>query len=79
MLEWDDLIEVICCLWIGIFNLNWEVWECLLVLFEVVNGYFQRLFMYLFGGGIVELQLVDLDDLLDVGLEIIVCLFGKKL
>ena len=69
--ERDDLIEAIRRLRTGISNLNREARERLLASFEVVNGHFQRLFTHLFGGGTAELQLVDSEDPLDAGLEII--------
>ncbi len=76
--ERDDLIEAIRRLRTGISNLNREARERLLASFEVVNGHFQRLFTHLFGGGTAELQLVDSDDPLDAGLEIIARPPGKK-
>ncbi|MEP3048608.1 MAG: chromosome segregation protein SMC [Roseibium sp.] len=76
--ERDDLIEAIRRLRTGISNLNREARERLLSSFEVVNGHFQRLFTHLFGGGTAELQLVDSDDPLDAGLEIIARPPGKK-
>ncbi|WP_417685357.1 chromosome segregation protein SMC [Roseibium sp.] len=76
--ERDDLIEAIRRLRIGISNLNREARERLLASFEVVNDHFQRLFTHLFGGGTAELQLVDSDDPLDAGLEIIARPPGKK-
>ncbi|WP_289032569.1 chromosome segregation SMC family protein [uncultured Roseibium sp.] len=76
--ERDDLIEAIRRLRTGISNLNKEARERLLSSFEVVNDHFQRLFTHLFGGGTAELQLVDSDDPLDAGLEIIARPPGKK-
>ncbi|MFN4169573.1 MAG: chromosome segregation protein SMC [Pannonibacter phragmitetus] len=76
--ERDDLIEAIKRLRTGISNLNREARERLLASFEIVNGHFQRLFTHLFGGGTAELQLVDSDDPLDAGLEIVARPPGKK-
>ncbi|NVK35095.1 MAG: chromosome segregation protein SMC [Rhodobacteraceae bacterium] len=76
--ERDDLVEAIRRLRTGISNLNREARERLLSSFEVVNDHFQRLFTHLFGGGTAELQLVDSDDPLDAGLEIIARPPGKK-
>ena len=76
--ERDDLIEAIRRLRVGISNLNKEARERLLASFEVVNDHFQRLFTHLFGGGTAELKLVDSDDPLDAGLEIIARPPGKK-
>lgn len=79
VVEKDDLIEVICKLCQGIGSLNCEGCECLLVVFDMVNVNFIMLFMYLFGGGEVCFVLVEFDDFLDVGLEIMCQLLGKKL
>ncbi|ADZ71785.1 AAA family ATPase [Polymorphum gilvum] len=76
--ERDDLVEAIRRLRTGISNLNREARERLLSSFVVVNDHFQRLFTHLFGGGTAELQLVDSDDPLDAGLEIIARPPGKK-
>lgn len=46
--------------------------------FEAVQGHFTRLFTRLFGGGTAELHLVEADDPLEAGLEIIARPPGKK-
>src|SRR5262249_60291967 len=46
--------------------------------FQVVNGHFQRLFTSLFGGGTAELQLIESDDPLEAGLDILAKPPGKK-
>ncbi len=69
--EREDLIEAIRRLRQAISTLNKEARERLLAAFDVVNGHFQRLFTHLFGGGTAELQLVDAEDPLDAGLEIL--------
>ncbi|PTW62232.1 condensin subunit Smc [Breoghania corrubedonensis] len=74
----DDLIEAIRRLRTGISNLNREARERLLTSFEVVNDHFQRLFTHLFGGGTAELQLIESDDPLEAGLEIVARPPGKK-
>ncbi|MBB4305643.1 chromosome segregation protein [Rhodobium orientis] len=76
--ERDDLIEAIRKLRQGILSLNREARERLLAAFETVNGHFKELFTHLFGGGTAELQLVDSDDPLDAGLEIVARPPGKK-
>jgi len=76
--ERDDLIEAIKRLRLGIQNLNREARERLMAAFETVNGHFQALFTHLFGGGEAELQLVESDDPLDAGLEIMARPPGKK-
>jgi chromosome segregation protein len=76
--ERDDLVEAIRRLRLGIQNLNREARERLLASFEVVNGHFKRLFTQLFGGGEAELQLIESEDPLDAGLEILAKPPGKK-
>ncbi len=69
--ERDDLTEAIRRLRAAIGSLNREGRERLLAAFEVVNGHFKRLFGVLFGGGEAELTLVDAEDPLEAGLEIL--------
>ena len=76
--ERDDLVEAIKRLRQGIQSLNREARERLLASFEVVNAHFKRLFTELFGGGTAELQLIESDDPLEAGLEIIAKPPGKK-
>jgi chromosome segregation protein len=76
--ERDDLVEAIKRLRHGIQSLNREARERLLASFEVVNGHFQRLFTTLFGGGTAELQLIEHDDPLEAGLDILARPPGKK-
>ena len=77
--ERDDLIEAIKRLRQGIQNLNREARERLLASFEVVNNHFKKLFKELFGGGEAELRLIESDDPLEAGLEIMAKPPGKKL
>jgi chromosome segregation protein len=76
--ERDDLVEAIKRLRQGIQNLNREARERLLGSFDVVNGHFKTLFTQLFGGGEAELQLIESDDPLEAGLEILARPPGKK-
>ncbi|MBS7695774.1 MULTISPECIES: chromosome segregation protein SMC [unclassified Chelatococcus] len=76
--ERSDLTEAIRRLRQAIGNLNREGRERLLAAFDIVNGHFQRLFTSLFGGGTAELTLIDSDDPLEAGLEILVRPPGKK-
>ncbi len=76
--ERDDLVEAIKRLRQGIQSLNKEARERLLASFEVVNAHFKRLFTELFGGGQAELHLIESDDPLEAGLEIIAKPPGKK-
>jgi len=77
--ERNDLVEAIRRLRQGIQNLNHEARERLLASFSVVNEHFKKLFAELFGGGSAELQLIESDDPLEAGLEIMAKPPGKKL
>jgi chromosome segregation protein len=76
--ERDDLIEAIKRLRQGIQSLNREARERLLASFEVVNNHFKHLFTELFGGGTAELQLIEHEDPLEAGLDILAKPPGKK-
>ena len=76
--ERDDLVEAIKRLRQGIQNLNREARERLLASFELVSNHFKHLFTELFGGGTAVLQLVEHEDPLEAGLEIIAKPPGKK-
>ena len=76
--ERDDLIEAIKRLRQGIHSLNSEARERLLTSFATVNENFKKLFAELFGGGNAELQLIESDDPLEAGLEIMAKPPGKK-
>jgi chromosome segregation protein len=76
--ERDDVIDAIRKLRGAIQSLNREGRERLLAAFDIVNVQFQRLFTHLFGGGTAELQLVESDDPLEAGLEILARPPGKK-
>ncbi len=77
--EKADLEEAISKLRSGIAGLNREGRERLLSAFEQVNTHFARLFTHLFGGGEARLALVESDDPLEAGLEILCQPPGKKL
>jgi chromosome segregation protein len=77
--EKADLEEAIRALRTGIAGLNREGRERLLTAFEQVNTNFALLFTHLFGGGEARLELVESDDPLDAGLEIMCQPPGKKL
>ena len=72
------MIEAIRKLRQAIQSLNREGRERLLAAFDTVNGHFQRLFAHLFGGGTAELQLIESEDPLEAGLEILARPPGKK-
>ena len=76
--ERDDLIEAIRRLRQGIHSLNHEARERLLSSFQIVNENFKKLFAELFGGGTAELQLIEAEDPLEAGLEIMAKPPGKK-
>ena len=76
--ERDDLVEAIKRLRQGIQNLNREARERLVGSFKTVNEHFQQLFTRLFGGGTAELQLIESEDPLEAGLDILAKPPGKK-
>jgi len=77
--EKADLEAAVAKLRHGIANLNSEGRERLLAAFETVNKNFEMLFKHLFGGGTASLVLVESDDPLEAGLEIMCQPPGKKL
>lgn len=77
--EKADLEEAIGTLRSGIASLNKEGRQRLLDAFEEVNQNFGTLFTHLFGGGEANLVLVESDDPLEAGLEIMCQPPGKKL
>ena len=77
--EKADLEEAIRTLRTGIGSLNREGRERLLAAFSQVNENFGTLFTHLFGGGEARLTLVESDDPLEAGLEILCQPPGKKL
>lgn len=77
--EKADLEEAIKTLRSGIAGLNREGRERLLTAFEQVNANFSLLFTHLFGGGEASLVMVESDDPLEAGLEIMCQPPGKKL
>ncbi len=77
--EKSDLEEAIKKLRAGIAGLNREGRERLLTAFEQVNANFRTLFTHLFNGGEANLVLVESDDPLEAGLEIMCQPPGKKL
>jgi chromosome segregation protein len=63
----------------SIGTLNREGRQRLLAAFEAVNDHFRRLFTTLFNGGQAHLELIDSDDPLEAGLEIMAQPPGKRL
>jgi chromosome segregation protein len=74
-----ELTEAIARLRRGIATLDQEGRQRLTAAFERVNGHFSALFGRLFGGGRAYLALVDDDDPLVAGLEIMASPPGKRL
>jgi chromosome segregation protein len=77
--ERDELVEAIAKLRGAIGSLNREGRQRLLQAFDTVNNHFRELFSTLFGGGEAYLTLIDSDDPLEAGLEIMASPPGKKL
>ncbi len=77
--EREDLLAAIDKLRQGISELNHEGRQRLLASFKEVDRHFQELFVRLFGGGQAHLELVDSDDPLEAGLEIMASPPGKRL
>ncbi|MGR4000410.1 MAG: chromosome segregation protein SMC [Alphaproteobacteria bacterium] len=77
--ERDELVAGIHRLQHGIQTLNREGRRRLLEAFETVNENFATLFARLFGGGEAALEMVESDDPLDAGLEILASPPGKRL
>ncbi len=77
--EKADLDAAVAKLRHGIHELNREGRHRLTAAFDTVNQRFSGLFRHLFGGGEARLVLVELDDPLDAGLEILCQPPGKKL
>lgn len=77
--ERDELAQAVHRLRGSIGTLNREGRQRLLAAFEAVDRHFRRLFTTLFNGGQAHLQLIDSDDPLEAGLEIMAQPPGKKL
>ena len=77
--EREDLLNAIEKFRRAIADLNREGKQRLLASFNTVNGHFKELFTSLFGGGSAHLQLTDMEDPLNAGIEIMASPPGKKL
>ena len=75
----QDLVTAIIKLKESISELNQKGRERLLEAFEKVNRKFNDVYTKLFNGGSAKLELVDSDDPLDAGLEMLVSPPGKRL
>ena len=74
-----DLVSAIVKLKTSINELNQRGRERLLEAFNKVNRKFNEVFTKLFNGGTAKLELVDSDDPLEAGLEMLVSPPGKRL
>ncbi len=75
----QDLVTAILKLKESINELNYKGRERLLEAFEKINRKFNEVYTKLFNGGNAKLELVDSDDPLDAGLEMLVSPPGKRL
>ena len=77
--EREDLVTAILKLKESINELNQKGRERLLEAFEKVNRKFSEVYTKLFNGGNAKIELVDSDDPLEAGLEMLVSPPGKRL
>ena len=75
----EDLVSAIIKLKESINELNQKGRERLLEAFDKVNRKFNEVYTKLFNGGSAKLELVDSDDPLEAGLEMLVSPPGKRL
>ena len=75
----EDLVSAISKLRSSINELNQKGRERLIDAFEKVNRKFGEVYKKLFSGGTAKLELVDSDDPLEAGLEMLVSPPGKRL
>jgi len=75
----QDLVTAIIKLRESINELNQKGRERLIEAFEKVNRKFNEVYTKLFNGGSAKLELVDSDDPLDAGLDLLVSPPGKRL
>ncbi len=75
----EDLVSAIAKLRSSINELNQKGRERLLEAYDKVNNKFNEVYTKLFSGGTAKLELVDSDDPLEAGLELLVSPPGKRL
>jgi len=74
----DDLVQAIESLRSTIRKINMTSRELFREAFNAVNESFTQIFMSLFGGGTARMQLLDEDDVLESGIELVAQPPGKK-
>jgi chromosome segregation protein len=74
----DDLVQAIESLRGTIRKINLTSRELFREAFTAVNQYFTEIFMSLFGGGTAKMQLLDEEDILESGIELVAQPPGKK-
>jgi chromosome segregation protein len=74
----DDLVQAIESLRGTIRKINLTSRELFRDAFNAVNEYFTEIFMSLFGGGTARMQLLDEEDVLESGIELVAQPPGKK-
>jgi len=74
----DDLVQSIESLRQTIRKINLTSRELFRDAFNAVNGFFTEIFTSLFGGGTARMQLLDEEDVLESGIELIAQPPGKK-
>lgn len=77
--ERADLEAAIARLRQGISSLNRDGRQRVTAAFKLIDGHFRALFTRLYGGGHAHLELVESDDPLEAGLEIMASPPGKRL
>jgi len=75
----EDLVNAIMKLRASINELNQKGRERMTEAFEIVNKKFNEVYTKLFDGGSAKLELVDSDDPLEAGLDLLVSPPGKRL
>lgn len=75
----QDLEQAQAALRGAIAELDGRIRERFLTTFETIRGHFREMFTRFFGGGRADLQLVEAEDLLESGVEIVAQPPGKKL
>ncbi len=75
----QDLLDAKESLHKAINRINRTTRKLFIETFEKIKAYFKEYFRLLFGGGTADIYLIDQADILESGIEIIVCPPGKKL